>query len=48
MGHDVIVAGMKSAGNIGAGDEIQHRLIVTHAPLPKPFAKIAIEINIFA
>ena len=46
MSHDVIVASVKSAGDIRAGDKIQHRLIVAHAPLSKPFAKIAIEINI--
>jgi hypothetical protein len=48
MRHYVIVASMKSARNVSAGDKTQHRVIIAHAPLSETFAKIAIEINIFA
>ena len=39
------VAGMKSAGDVGAGNDGEHRLIISHAPRTVTFAKIAVEID---
>ncbi|MNX88350.1 hypothetical protein D3C86_1203170 [compost metagenome] len=36
---------VKSAGDVGAGDDGEHRLVVTHAPCAVTFAKIAVEID---
>ena len=39
------VAGMKAAGDVGAGDQIEHRVVVTKAPHPEAFAEIGIEVH---
>ena len=43
--HDFRVPRVKTAGDIGAGDEPQHGLVVAHAPDAKTFAEIGVEID---
>ena len=43
--HDFRVPRVKTAGDIGAGDEPQHGRVVAHAPDAKTFAEIGVEID---
>ena len=43
--HDIGIAGMKAAGDIGARDDAQHRGVVAHAPNAKTLAQIGVEID---
>ncbi|MNJ66537.1 hypothetical protein D3C77_626230 [compost metagenome] len=36
---------VKSAGDIGAGNDGKHRLVISHAPRAVTFAKITVEID---
>ncbi|MNR07866.1 hypothetical protein D3C85_1239960 [compost metagenome] len=38
------VAGVKTAGDIGAGHDIEHRGIVAHVPGAKAFTQVAVDI----
>ena len=39
------VAGMESAGDVRAGDQVEHRLVVTQAPDTEALAQIGIEVH---
>ena len=43
--HDIRVAGVKTAGDIGAGHDAQHRGVIAHAPNAKTLAQIGVEID---
>src|SRR6185503_14171494 len=44
-GHDLRVAGVEAAGDVGAGDETQHRAVVAHAPGAEAFRHVAVEVD---
>ncbi len=44
-GHDVRIAGMHAAGDIGRTDDRQHRLVVAHAIGAEAFAHVGIEVD---
>ena len=48
LAHDQRVPGMEAAGNIGAGDDVEQGLVVTHGPSTEALAQIRIEIDGFA
>ena len=43
--HDRRVAGMKSARDVGAGDNLEQGVVVTHPPLPEALAEVAVQIK---
>ena len=43
--HDVRIAGMEAAGDIGAGHELEHGVVVAHAPRAEAFAEIGVEVD---
>ncbi len=45
VAHDIGIAGMKAAGDVDRGRELDHRGIVAHFPRAKAFAEIAVEID---
>ena len=44
-GHDLRVAAMKAAGDIGRGDDVEHGRIIAHDIGAETFAAVAIEID---
>ena len=45
LAHDVGIAGMKTAGDVDRGGELDHGGVIAHFPGAKSFAEIAIEID---
>src|SRR3712207_4675667 len=43
--HNVGIAGVPAAGDVGGSDDVEHRRIVTHRPGPEAFAHVAVEID---
>src|SRR5262249_4915654 len=43
--HDVGVARMKAAGDVGGGDDAKHRLVIAHSPRAESLAHVAVEID---
>lgn len=39
------VAGMEAARHVGAGDHVEHRLVVAQPPLPEALADVGVQIN---
>ncbi len=42
LDHDVGIARMEAAGDIGRGDDVEERGVVAHAPGPKPSPRSAL------
>ena len=45
--HDQRIPGMKAAGNIGAGDDVEQGLVIPHGPRTEAFTEVGIEIDVF-
>ena len=44
-GHDIGIAGMETAGNIGGGHDVEQGCVFSHRPRTKAFAHIRIQID---
>jgi hypothetical protein len=44
--HDDWIAGMPTAGNVGARHYREHGLVIAHLPWPKTLADVRVEINL--
>ena len=40
------ISGMKTAGHVGTGHDVQHGGIVAHAPRAKAFTQIAVDVHL--
>ena len=45
LAHGVGIAGMKAAGDVDRGGELDHGGVIAHFPRAKSFAEIAVEID---
>jgi hypothetical protein len=44
--HDRRVAGVESTGDVGAGDDVEQRVVVGERPGSEPLAEIGVEIHV--